>query len=255
MTRISGMRIVKPPCCGKLFLSSNYSSMNFSASEFWTDGHNEHSLMPNTEGLRQCECGTYFVMQQTISIGDITLPERPPTFPKRKFRVPLIWRWLGQPDYDAIKMEAMAEYDRAFEAATDGYSIAVPVGANNLSSVVHIPGQDELVELAARRLYWRHLNAEYRQTYRDHRETKQEVFAPPYIPSDLQLDNMTRLVRILERHPVKRHLELAELHREMGNFEKARTFFDSYEGDDTRFYNALEHCLNEGLNGPVRYPA
>lgn len=227
--------------------------MNFSASEFWTDGHKERSLMPTNEGLRQCECGTYFVMQQTISIGSVALPENPHTFLIRKFRVPILWRWLGQPDYDTIEAEARAEYDRAYEAVTRGYSIASSVSPDQLSSVVSIPGQDELVELAARRLYWRHLNSEYRQTYRDHRETNPEVFAPPYIPSDLQLENMARLVRILERQPVIRQLELAELHREMGDFDKARYYFDSYHGDDTRFYDAFKSCLDEGLNGPVRY--
>lgn len=38
MTIIRGVRIVAAPCCGARYAAPRYLSMNFMASEYWTDG-------------------------------------------------------------------------------------------------------------------------------------------------------------------------------------------------------------------------
>lgn len=69
MTMIRGCRIMAAPCCGAQYRFPQYLSMNFSALEYWTDGWREESLMPNDEGLRQCRCG------QFVLINDLRLVE------------------------------------------------------------------------------------------------------------------------------------------------------------------------------------
>ena len=61
MTRISGTNIVKAPCCGAFYSTTAFASINFMASEHWTDGATENSLAQSDGGLRRCTCGGYFL--------------------------------------------------------------------------------------------------------------------------------------------------------------------------------------------------
>jgi len=60
LTRIAGTNIVKAPCYGALYSTTAFASINFMASEHWTDGQDENSLSQFGWGLRSCTCGSYF---------------------------------------------------------------------------------------------------------------------------------------------------------------------------------------------------
>jgi hypothetical protein len=64
MTRTSGYSIIQTPCCEAKFLTPRYASINMSAAEHWTDGRVVGSLFDNGGGLRQCACGSYFLLSQ-----------------------------------------------------------------------------------------------------------------------------------------------------------------------------------------------
>ena len=68
MTRIIGRTIIVSPCGKSLYATPRYASMNFMAYGYWTDGDKEHSLMPTDGGLRMCQCGTAFLLQNTIRL-------------------------------------------------------------------------------------------------------------------------------------------------------------------------------------------
>lgn len=69
MTRIAGHRILRSRCCGATFAERNYSSMNYSGAEFWTDGRIFAPLVPNDDGVRRCVCGCYFLVRSTDQIA------------------------------------------------------------------------------------------------------------------------------------------------------------------------------------------
>ena len=77
MTIIKGKRIVAAPCCGARYALPHYVSMNFSASEYWTDGWREHSLMPNDEGLRHCRCGRFLHISELICLETVESSDLP----------------------------------------------------------------------------------------------------------------------------------------------------------------------------------
>jgi len=60
MTRIVGLRRTVAPCCQRQYLEPAFASLNFSSSEYWTDGHREASLAPTDGGLRMCSCGHFY---------------------------------------------------------------------------------------------------------------------------------------------------------------------------------------------------
>ena len=77
MTIIKGKRIVAAPCCGARYALPHYVSMNFSASEYWTDGWREDSLMPNDAGIRHCSCGRFLLINELIWIETVESSDLP----------------------------------------------------------------------------------------------------------------------------------------------------------------------------------
>ena len=79
MTRIVGRTIIASPCCKALYATPKHGSMNFMASGYWTDGAKEQSLMSTDGGLRMCQCGTAFLLRDTISLDIDAGVDIPPT--------------------------------------------------------------------------------------------------------------------------------------------------------------------------------
>ena len=69
MTRIAGHRILRSRCCGATFAERNYSSVNYSGAEFWTDGRIFAPLVPHNDGVRRCVCGCCFLIRNTDQIA------------------------------------------------------------------------------------------------------------------------------------------------------------------------------------------
>ena len=80
MTRVTGHTLIASPCCRTLYKRVRYSSMNFSAFEFWTDGWRDGALMPLDGGLRRCQCGSFFLLREAIDM-DLPASEETP-FPE-----------------------------------------------------------------------------------------------------------------------------------------------------------------------------
>lgn len=174
---------------------------------------------------------------------------------------------------------------------------------SELPRIDHVPAEllpeciaqasSEDLELAARLMYWRHLNHPYRERYRQHRDaeevaTKTEWEAanpdrrtwweklrgreapsyrrPPGSPftypafeaSDEQLQNMQRLSEIfLERRLAGRRghsLELAELYREQGFFAEAENVILTIDGRDVDVTSKLiTRLIKDQQTAPMRY--
>ncbi len=152
---------------------------------------------------------------------------------------------------------------------------------------------NEEVEVAARLQYWRHLNHDYRDCYRAHRDAEEAqtrarweaahsdartwwdrlrgrpptpyvrppgspFTVPPFEPSEAQRDNMVRLADLLARRhaagEVGHALVLAELLRELGRFESAGAVMAGVnEADNPVTMGLLNRLIRERLSAPCRY--
>lgn len=54
-----------------LYSTTAFASINFMASEHWTDGATENSLSQSDGGLRRCTCGGYFLSAYAERVGFI----------------------------------------------------------------------------------------------------------------------------------------------------------------------------------------
>ena len=130
MTSIAGYSLNITPCCGTTYSTPRYRSINFSAWEYWTDGYREGALFSNDQGLRQCKCGNFYLLNELTSIGQVEETEVPYTervatadLPKAiaQARTPQIelaarmlhWQALNQPYRERYRAHRDAE-----EAAT-----------------------------------------------------------------------------------------------------------------------------------------
>jgi hypothetical protein len=247
MTRISGVRILEAPCCAKQYSFPRYMSMNFSAFEYWTDGWREGTLMPNDEGLRHCQCGKFIFLHNMTAINT-TESAGLPSLPR-------------MPEKMLLSCIAQAT--------------------------------DESMEVAARFEHWRHLNHDYREQYRKHRDAEEAATKakwevshpdtrsrwarfcgrtgpryirpvnsaltfPPFVPSNIQVENMARLGKILLKNRViarsRNPLELVELYREQGKFDEAESTLMAMEirsGDVTR--KLIGELIHQRETAPMRY--
>jgi hypothetical protein len=82
--------------------------------------------------------------------------------------------------------------------------------------------------------------------------------APPYQPSELQVQNMERLLELILQKLHEPYgpdmLEVAELYRELGRFEEALGALKQCPADDIGMPEKLmEQLIAEGQRAPIRY--
>ena len=222
--------------------------MNFMAFEYWTDGWREGSLMPNDEGLRRCNCRKFVLMRDLVEVEAAETSDLP-----HIEHVP-----------DELLPECIAN------------------------------AHSEDMEVAARLEYWRHLNHTYRQKYREHREAEEAATKaqweaanpdrrtwwdklrrrerpiysrspdspftyPLYEPTDVQLQNMRRLSKILlawgsVSRPTYDALTLAELYREQGRFDEAQVIMLTLVEDEEDVTRSLiAKLIKDKQSAPMRY--
>ena len=68
MTIVKGHKVIASPCCKTSYRIPQYSSINLSAYGYWTDGEKESGLSPVGNGLRKCQCGSYYLLRDAFSI-------------------------------------------------------------------------------------------------------------------------------------------------------------------------------------------
>lgn len=244
MTSISGYYIKTLPCCGARYSTPRYRSMNFSAWEYWTDGYKDGSLMPGGHGLRRCKCGNFFLLSELIEIAQVEETD------------------LQYPDH---------------------------VEPQDLPQAI-AQARTPAIELAARLEYWEHLNHPYRERYRAHRDAEEAntkaaweavnpdqrswwqrlrkvpppqykrpsnspFTYPPYELTGCQSDNLKALLQLHNTGAVELdNLTVAELHRELGQFEQAAQALGPVEADDQNVTKRLmDQLIKDKETAPMRY--
>lgn len=248
MTISRGVRVLAAPCCGARYAFPNYVSMNFSAFEYWTDGWRELSPMPNDEGLRLCQCGQFVLLKNMVKVDADEGADLP-----------------------YMNRVSTAQLPDCIERAVD-----------------------EEMKIAARLEYWRYLNHEYRERYRQHRDAEEANIKveweaanpdnrswwaklrrvqppayrrpanspftyPPFEPTAEQLENMAHLTKLLiywgdASGGGKYILQLAELYREQGLFQKAESMIQKVADDAVDVTSRLiARLIKEKDMAPMRY--
>lgn len=220
MTIIRGVRIRATPCCGKLYASPNYVSMNFMSYGFWTDGWRENSLMPNETGLRQCSCGAFVTLKDMIDIREEETSDLP-----RMEHIPghLFQDCIKQANDENMEVLARIAYWRyANHEYRDRYRAHRDAEEEESKKIWNLL-QNQTNK------WWKKL---LRIPLPEYRRSSNSPFTyPPFEPTAAQVENMTilsnMLLEIQKKESGRYVTTLAEIYRELGRFEEAKAQIQS----------------------------
>lgn len=254
MTRIAGTNIIKAPCCGTFYSATAFASINFMASEHWTDGATENSLSQSDGGLRRCTCGGYFLSGYAELVGFI--PKNTGQHPQQsEYSISKIFSKIGKLliAEDNAKQQTVRKLPTQWAAnETIIPPKAQSMTGSAIAELLDSKPQDKNLLIQARRLYWRQLNDQFRDEYRTYRDIHKDSF-PAYAPSAAQMDNMEHLATLLEDHDMVDELELGELYREMGQPLKARAKLAKVGEENRNLFDMQLSLLEVGYCGPARF--
>lgn len=254
MTRITGFTLIAAPCCRKLYSTPHYGSINLSAMGYWTDGEKEYGLMPSGGGLRKCKCGQFYLLREAISLGFEAGPETPHTefvdaaeladaTQSTSLTVELVarreyWKQLNDPYRELYRAHRSAEDQAAQEKWNAEWHAANPDKRPVLRKFL-----DSLTR---------------KKPPTPSPMDTRPFSAPTYQPSELQIQNMERLVELILEKSHEPYgpdmLEVAELYRELGRFEVALDALTQCPADDIGVPEKLmERLIKKRQTAPVRY--
>jgi len=228
--------------------------MNFSAFAYWTDGETEGGLMPSGGGLRNCKCGQFYLLQDTIKFDFDAPPDTLPTVRVSAADLPeatispnkaielvarrLYWIHLNDAYRDLYRAHRESEDKASQEKWAAEWQTANP------------DTRTAWTKLISRLLRRKPVAAPPMQN--------KPFTVPPYQPSQLQIGNMTRLLELLLEGGNETYgpdpLEVTELYRELGRFDEAAIALQACTEDDigvTR--KLLAKMINDRTTAPVRY--
>ena len=252
MTSISGKNVLRTPCCGTFVSTAAYGSINLMAHEYWTDGRNVGGLMPGDGGLRVCSCGVYYLIGDCERVMWIPRPKPIPLEGWQSMKSNWWTRLLGKP----TKADIMLHFDTRPLHEIEAEQIKVPeskhVPDSSMPDVFNQKNANTSLLIVARRRYWRFLNDPFREIYREHRRLHGESF-PDYAPTDIQADNMIKLIELLDRPHSSNWVEIAELSRELGDFEVANSALTFHKGSDNKFKDVVGRLIDIKVASPARF--
>ena len=184
MTRIAGTNIIKAPCCGACYSTTAFASINFMASEHWTDGATENSLSQSDGGLRRCICGSYFLSGYAERVGFIPKNSDQPQ-EQSAYSISKIFGKIGK--LLIAEDKAKPQTIRKLPSQWAANETVIPPRAQSvtgsaIAELLDSKPQDKNLLIQARRLYWRYLNDQFRDEYRAYRDIHKDSF-PAYAPS------------------------------------------------------------------------
>lgn len=242
MTSIAGYNLSTTPCCGETYSSPRYRSMNFMASEYWTDGYRGGSLMPNGHGLRQCKCGNYYLMSEMRHVSQSEELEASYTTQVMPEDLP-----------DAIMKARTTDIERAARLTYWQH-------LNHPYRELYRAHRD--AEERTTRTAWEAENPDLRTWWQKFRKVEARLYVrpenspftyPDHVLSEKQRENMSKLLEMQKRFPID-YIICAELHRELGQFEQAdRVLQEKPNEKKNIILRLIGQLILEKVTAPMRY--
>jgi len=228
--------------------------MNFSAFLYWSDGYKEGSLMPGGGGLRKCKCGEVYLLRGAIRLEIDTEPDTP----------------KSQRLEAADLAHAVHSSNKTVElAARREYWMHLNHEYRDLYRAYR-EAEDKSSQ-AKWEADWHAINPDQRSAFKKVSDwllrrkpagppamADKPFSVPPYQPTKLQLENMKRMLELVLEAGNEPYgpdmLEVAEIYRELGQFEEASKALNQCPEDDRGTPNqVMEQMIDKAVTAPVRF--
>lgn len=235
MTSARGFNLVATKCCGAVYSTPKYKSINTSAYEYWTDGARLHSLVPTDGGLRRCRCGTYFLLNSTFTVGfeneratqsaefvkdadlefllSMELPSAVEIIVRRRY-----WRILNEPYRNLYRDHRQKEDAKKIKRDSFISRLFLRIGL-----------------------------------LKHQKEEPLEFTVPSFTVTKQLTQNLDRLLVLLENEVNKDYLEITEILRELSRFDEASRTLSKFSEEKNKFADLLKQLLVQQDNAPYRY--
>ncbi|MYM68892.1 hypothetical protein GTP45_18915 [Pseudoduganella sp. FT55W] len=212
MTIISGVRVLRAPCCGNHYAYPNYRSMNFCAFEYWTDGWSDGAAMPIGEGVRACTCGSLFLSRECelVEVKESSDLPSPAWASTDDFRLHIAKN--VEPNLmRAMRLDLWRDLNHAYR---EEYRAHRDKEEADIQAEWHAANPD-------RRTWWDKVRRKPAPVYR---RPDRPISFPRFEVSDEQRENMAALTALFVTRTCDDgdNILLAELFREQGRFDDAK---------------------------------
>ena len=281
MTQFDGYRLLACPLCHTIHAAINVVSFGFMEVEHWSDSYSVYSLFESRQGLRQCTaCHDFYLQSDAPHIGHLTsdqasrlvetLPAYIPPFLRNKGGSGVSARntdndsrntgqswihklkkwWRGKPHYHFLP-EDTKDTQAVNESEYPKYPRLKSANDEDLAGILeHQAKYSVSLIQAARILYWVYLNDAYRRTAKALTEKGQIPYAA-FNPTETQIDNMRTLLALLEfADGGSRAITIAELHRELGQFDRVIDMLQKVAEPCLKSETILE-AARQGISAPI----
>ena len=281
MSRTDGYRLLACPLCHTIHATPHMVSFGFMVTEYWSDIYSVQSLFESRQGLRKCTaCHDFYLQSEAPYIGRLTsaqamrMVETPPDYIPAFLRrtgsddvttentnsdsahPPQFWLrwlkkwWVRKPFYQ-LSTENTQEDNKG---PSKKYPYMMTASESDLAGILENQEKYSVVLIqAARILYWIYLNDAYRHATKALTE-KGEIPYSAFKPTEIQTDNMRTLLALLEfADGGYRAITIAELHRELGQFDRAIQILEKITEPDYKSEAILE-AARQGVRAPILIP-
>jgi len=260
MTITSGYRQIACRNCLARYKVPNYTSINLTAAERWSDGRRVRSLFDNGYGIRACKCGKYYRLQEAIDMGLLTAPQIQEIEVDEQgsevYHIPaFLLRQADDSIIDSIKSDSKSLFKKIksfiFRQSkeikrTKKVVVQKPLGGEIVEKIPNaiVVRDSEMYEiirnseeysdalvLAARERYRMHLNDKYREPFKEYCNDR-SLPIPEYELSTEHRDNSQAILDSYLHAEKKDWRDIGDLYRELGYFEKAKQCFLLVETND-----------------------
>ena len=281
MSRSDGYRLLACPLCHTVHATPHMVAFGFMVTEYWSDSYSVQSLFESRQGLRKCTaCHDFYLQSEAPYIGHLTSaqasrlvavpPDYIPAFLRRagsddittantnsdSAHAGQFWiRWLkkwwgGKPFYQLPTDNPLAEN----KDPSKKYPRMMTASDSDLAGILENQEKYSVALIqVARILYWIYLNDTYRDTAKSMVEKGQEPHSA-FEPTETQIDNMRALLALLEfADGGSRAITIAELHRELGQFDRAIQILEKITEPDYKSEAILE-AARQSIRAPILIP-
>jgi hypothetical protein len=252
LTMTNGYRQIACRNCLARYKVLNYTSINLTAAERWSDGRRVGSLFDNGYGIRACKCGKYYRLQEAIDMGLLTAPQIQEIEVDEQgsevYHIPaFLLRQADDSIMDSIKSDSKSLYKKIksfifkknkevkrtkkvmVQKPLDGEIVekipnAIVVRDSEMYEIIRNQEEysDALV-LAARERYRMHLNDKYREPFKEYCNDR-TLPIPDYELSTEHQDNSQAILDTYLKAEKKDWKDIGDLYRELGDFENATDY-------------------------------
>lgn len=235
MTSTSGFNLIATKCCGAVYSTPKYASVNTSAYEYWTDGARLHSLMPTDGGLRRCRCGTYFLLNSTFKVGfEDERSTQGAEFIKDADLENLITKELSS-DVEIIVRR------RYWRILNDPYR-----------DLYRDHREKEDAKNINRKSFFSRLFLRI-GSLKHQKQEPLEFTVPSFIITKQLTQNLERLLVLLESEVKKDYLEITEILRELSRFDEASKTLANFTEEKNKIADLLKKLIIKQDSAPYRY--